>query len=322
MGVTAMVLGASGFTGTELLRFLAAHPAMEVAVAAGGDHAGETVAAVAPHLRGAINLELVALDEALGAPVDVCFSCLPRGLLREHSGELAAPVVVDLAGDFRAERGWVYGLTEYARPRLAGARHIANPGCYPTAALLCLLPFACTGAITGPVTIDGLSGASGAGRGAEERLLFATLDENAMAYGSIDHRHVDEIERAFVRLAACDLAVSFTPHLVPMARGVLITARARLSSALSQDEATGLLRDAYRTSRFVDVTGDWPATKAVTGTNRAHVAAHVDARNDLLICSAAIDNLGKGAAGQAIQNANVALGIEEHSGLEQVGVWP
>lgn len=322
MGVTAMVLGASGFTGTELLRFLAAHPAMEVAVAAGGDHAGETVAAVAPHLRGAINLELVALDEALGAPSDVCFSCLPRGLLRERSGELAAPVVVDLSGDFRGEPGWVYGLTEYARAELAGARHIANPGCYPTAALLCLLPFASAGVITGPVTIDGLSGVSGAGRRAEERLLFATLDENAMAYGSVEHRHVGEIESGFARFAARDLPVSFTPHLVPMARGILITARARLASPLSQDDAAALLRDTYRASPFVEVGDDWPATKAVAGTNRAHLAAHVDTRNDLLICSAAIDNLGKGAAGQAIQNANVALGFEEHAGLEQVGLWP
>jgi N-acetyl-gamma-glutamyl-phosphate reductase len=233
-----------------------------------------------------------------------------------------AQVVVDLADDFRGRDGWTYGLTEFMRAEIATATRIANPGCYPTAILLGILPFAQAGMIEGPVIVDALSGVSGAGRRAEQRLLFAELSASASAYGTVEHRHVPEIERGLAELGGKPLQVSFTPHLVPMARGVLTTTRAPLASEMSDGGALEVLRDAYAEEPFIEVLEDWPKTKPVTGTNRAHVSARVDQRNHLLICSTAIDNLGKGAAGQAVQNANVALGIEESMGLSAYGVWP
>ncbi len=177
------------------------------------------------------------------------------------------------------------------------------------------------GCIDGPVIVDAMSGISGAGRKLEDRLLAAVADGNVGAYGSTQHRHVPEMEAALSRLGDAT-AISFTPHLVPIARGLLATARARLRTGLDDEGALAILNSAYEAEPFVTVTADWPSTKAVSGSNHAHVSARVDARNGLLICSAAIDNLGKGAAGQAIQNANRILGLEETTGLESLGVWP
>ena len=296
---------------------------MDVVGASAASKAGGRVASVHPHLIGAADLELRGTSETLSQGADVVFSCLPSGRLREIANDVGASLVVDLSDDFRADaRGWVYGLSELARPELSAATRIANPGCYPTAGLLCLVPFARAGLISGPVVIDALSGVSGAGRKAEDRLLYAGLAANAGAYGTTAHRHVPEIERGLSAYGGADLDVSFTPHLVPMARGVLLTARASLTQELSDSHARAVLRDAYGEERFVTVVEDWPQTKAVVGTNRALVSARVDAHTNLLVCSAALDNLGKGAAGQAVQNANIALGLDEDLGLAALGVWP
>jgi N-acetyl-gamma-glutamyl-phosphate reductase len=325
MGHTVAILGASGYAGGELLRFLEQHPAMDVVAASAATKAGGRVADTHPHLSGATTLELSGTTEALTSGADVVFSCLPSGQLRELIGDVDAALVVDLSDDFRAPEHaseWVYGLTEFARLQLSGATRIANPGCYPTASLLCLLPFARAGAISSPVVIDALSGVSGAGRKAEDRLLYSGLAANASPYGTTAHRHVPEIERALAALGETDLVVSFTPHLVPMARGVLATVRAPLTRSLSDSSARALLGEAFAGERFISVLEQWPQTKAVAGTNRAHLTARVDERANLLVCSAAIDNLGKGAAGQALQNANIALGVEEDLGLGALGVWP
>lgn len=321
MGTSVTVLGASGYSGGEVARLVAGHPCLDLTVVAADRRAGESLAAVHPHLAGAGDLRLVELGAALSEPSDVCFSCLPSGELGSHLTRLKAAVVIDLSDEFRAGP-WPYGLTEYVRDRLPGAPAVANPGCYPTAALLCLLPFARARAITGSVIIDAISGVSGAGRRTEDHLLFSAGSGNIAAYGTTEHRHIGEIERGLSALGGLGASVSFTPHLAPTARGVLVTARAGLRDTIDDDAALELLHSVYVDEPLIEVLEDWPATKPVAGTGRAHVSARVDMRNRMLIASAAIDNLGKGAAGQAIQNANVIFGLEETAGLGSYGVWP
>jgi N-acetyl-gamma-glutamyl-phosphate reductase len=321
MGAKAVVLGASGYSGGELLRLLAGHPSIEVVAVSAARRAGDQLGAVHPHLAGVLDLPLADTAAALAEPADVVFSCLPSGELGAHNGSIDA-LIVDLSDDHRAHPDWIYGLTEFNRGALASGAPIANPGCYPTAALLSLVPFARAGLIEPPVVIDAMSGVSGAGRKSEDRLSFSVVDGSVTAYGTVEHRHVPEIERGIAAFGGLMTGVSFTPHLVPFPRGLLVTARARLIGSLADPDAMEVLQVAYDGEPFVTPTGDWPATKAVAGTNRALVSARVDTRNGWLVSSAAIDNLGKGAAGQALQNANVALGIGEATGLEAVGVWP
>lgn len=322
MGLTASVLGASGYTGGELLRLLAGHPALAVDVAGARSQAGMDIGDVHPNLPDRTNGTLVSLAEAAAHPADVCFSCLPSGTLTEILDDVAAPIVVDLSDDHRAAPGWTYGLVEHARADIPRATRIANPGCYPTAALLCLVPFARAGVIGDLIVVDALSGVSGAGKNLDEMNLFSALHGSASAYGSTTHRHIPEMERGLTTFAATSATVSFTPHLVPMARGLLVTARAPLTSALDDESALDVLRAAYATEPFISVKDEWPSTKAVVGTNRALLSARVDVHAGMLVASAAIDNLGKGAAGQAIQNANLALSIDETSGLEAIATWP
>ena len=322
MGSSCVILGASGYAGGELLRLVATHPGMEVAAASSDRSAGRQVALALPHLAGAAPLELTSLAVAAALEADVCFSCLPSGALGQVLGDIAAEIVIDLSDDFRQDETWTYALTEFARESLDGVDRISNPGCYPTAALLCLVPFARAGVIGDPVIIDAISGVSGAGRRAEDRLLFAGLEGSVAAYGPNPHRHVGEIERGLETYGGMASKVSFTPHLAPIARGLLVTARAPLTTQASDGEVLEILANAYSDEPFVTVIEEWPQTKPVAGSNRAIVSARVDTRSGFLIASAAIDNLGKGAAGQALQNANVALGLEEKCGLEGLGVWP
>lgn len=299
---------------------LAGHPTLTTEVAAGGARAGEALSSVQPHLMPLVPAALASAADAAAAEVDVLFSCLPSGTSKDLLDRARAVHVVDLADDHRDAEGWAYGLTEFAREQLG--HRVANPGCYPTASLLGLLPFAAAGVIEGPIIIDGMSGASGAGRAPADHLGFAYLSGSACAYGTTEHRHIAEMERGLRRFGGLDTSVSFTPHLLPMARGLLTTARAGLTGNLSDAEAMDILEERYADEAFVHVTEGWPQTKAVAGTNHALVHARIDARNSLLVCSVAIDNLGKGAAGQAIQNANLLLGLEETLGLEGVAVWP
>lgn len=322
MGTSCSILGASGYGGGELLRLLAGHPTLEPVALSAGTRAGDRLADVQPHLTGALDLPLVPPEEAAAAAVDVCFSCLPGGAFEPFLPDVGARIVVDLADDHRLSEAWVYGLTEFARGALSSATRIANPGCYPSAALLALVPFVEAGAIEPIVVVDALSGVSGAGRKAEDRLLFSNLSGSAGAYGAVSHRHVPEIERYLSVFGEQEVTVSFTPHLVPLARGLLVTARAPLAIDLDDDGVLEILRERYEGEFFVEVIEGWPQTKAVAGTNRAHVSARVDRRAGFVVCSAAIDNLGKGAAGSALHNANVALGIDETAGLTGLGVWP
>ncbi len=335
----AGVVGASGYAGVELCRLLAAHPVLELAVAAAGTHAGEPVAAHTPSLAAAYpSLVYAAADPGAFDGLDVVFCALPHGESQRLVPSLLGRVgvVVDLAADFRlrdpaAYPQWygeehaapellaqaVYGLPELDRAPLAGARLVAAPGCYPTAAALALAPFTRAGEVaTEGIVVDAASGVSGAGRGATDRLHFGAVDGDFTAYGLLNHRHTPEIEQAL------GASVLFTPHLAPMVRGILATCYARPTGSLSPQEAAGILRDAYAAERFVVVTEDPPSTKATAGSNCAHVTVRVDGRTGWVVALCALDNLVKGAAGQAVQCANLALGLDEGAGLPMAGLYP
>jgi len=334
------VVGASGYTGVELLRLLAGHPELEVAVVTASSHVGEPVAAHTPSLGAAYpGLSYDALDVAALDGLDVVFCALPHGQSEQLVPGLLGRVgvVVDLAADFRlsdpgAYETWyghvhsapdllataVYGLPELDRSALPGAALVAAPGCYPTAAALALAPLVVAGAIEASgIVVDAASGVSGAGRGASERLHFGSVDEDFVAYGLLDHRHTPEIEQAV------GASVLFTPHLAPMARGILATCYARPTDPGARTaDVMDLLRRAYADEPFVQVVDDPPSTKSTTGSNCARLTARVDGRTGWVLVLCALDNLVKGASGQAIQCANAVLGRPETIGLPLVGIYP
>ena len=346
------IVGASGYGGAELLRLADAHPGIEVAVVAAHSQAGTPVADLFPNLAGDRVFDAVDLDQLTGC--DVVVLGTPHGPALELGAQLAdaGTPVVDLsaafrlstdgfatwygedhprpdlaAGDARAADGVVYGLPELpgaggtkVRDQLRGARVVANPGCYPTAALLGLAPLAPL-LQPGTLVVDGKSGTSGAGRAASDRLHFAHVHGDVTAYAAPTHRHTGEIERWLPG----DLgAVSFTPHLVPMARGLLTTSSGVLVDGAGADEVADALHDAYHDEPFVHVLppGTFPHTKALAGSNGCQLSAVVDPRTGRVVVTSAIDNLGKGAAGQALQNVNLLLGEDETTGLTALGIYP
>jgi N-acetyl-gamma-glutamyl-phosphate reductase len=333
------VAGASGYVGAELLRCLASHPTFEVCVATAERHQGTRLAEHAPSLAAAYGDLGYApsTPEALAA-CELVFVALPHGRSAPLVGALSAngSIVVDLGADLRladaaAWATWyggphpapellgtaACGLVERHRDELRSARTVAVPGCYPTATVLALAPLLDAGLVgQGPIVVSAMSGASGAGAGLSEALHFGSLADDAHAYGLLTHRHTAEMEREL------DRTVLFTPHLVPMDRGLLATCAAPAASRADTAAALSALHEAYDHEPFVVVTEDPPHPKAVRGTNVAHVTARVDLRTGWLLALGAIDNLGKGAAGQAIQCANVVCGLDETTGLALAGVWP
>ncbi len=334
----AGVVGASGYGGTELLRLYAGHPELEVVVATGGSSAGELIGRHTPALAAAYPaLRYERADAGALDGLDVVFFAMPHGESQRLVPELAGRVgaLVDLAADFRLEDAslyprwygdahgapsllaeFVYGLPELFRDGLKGARMVAVPGCYPTAAALALAPFVRGGHLSGTVIVDAASGVSGAGRATAARLQFSAVDEDFSAYSLLTHRHTPEIEQVLGH------PVLFTPHLVPMTRGLLATCYARPARRLTTEDAMSVLRAFYAEERFVVVTEEPPSTKATSGSNTAHVTARVDERTGWLVALCAIDNLVKGAAGQAIQCANLAMGLDEGAGLPLAAVYP
>ena len=334
------ILGASGYTGVELLRLLAAHPAIEVVHAGADSNAGNLVADVAPGLASAYgDLRFGAIDAAAVDGLDLVLCALPHGASSSLVPELLDRVghVVDLGADFRlrdaaAYPAWygqehphpellaeaAYGLPELFREPLRDARLIAAPGCYVTAASLALAPFVRTEVVEPQgVVIDAYSGVSGAGRSPKANLHFCTVDEDLTAYGLLTHRHTPEIEQA------TGAEVLFTPHLAPVNRGILATVYARPAKlGLTTEGALDVLATAYAGEPFVVVSERSPSTKATLGSNVCHLTARVDPRTGWLVAIAALDNLGKGASGQAVQCANLALGLDEPLGLPRVGVTP
>jgi N-acetyl-gamma-glutamyl-phosphate reductase len=332
------VVGASGYGGTELLRLCAAHPELEVVVATGDASAGELVARHTPSLAAAYPVLRYGHHDADALDgLDVVFFALPHGASQRLIPDIAGRVgaIVDLAADFRLKDAslyprwygvahdapallaeFVYGLPELFRGELRGARMIACPGCYPTAAALAVAPFTRAGVVEGGVIVDAASGVSGAGRATTERLQFSAVDEDFSAYSLLTHRHTPEIEQVLGH------SVVFTPHLAPMTRGLLATCYARPPRRLTTEDAVALLRETYEGERFVVVTEEPPSTKSTSGSNTAHVTARVDERTGWLVALCALDNLVKGAAGQALQCANLALGLEEWTGLPLAAVYP
>jgi N-acetyl-gamma-glutamyl-phosphate reductase len=337
----AGILGASGYTGSELLRLLAGHPDFEVAVATAHAHAGEVVGTHTPSLAAAYpGLVYEESDPVRFDGLDLVFCGLPHGESQRIVPEIRSRVgvVVDLAADFRLKDAalyprWygaehsapglladaAYGLPELFRDDLAGATLIAAAGCYPTTAGLALAPLVRHGLVqpTG-IVVDAASGVSGAGRGLKDSLHFGTVDEDFTAYGLLTHRHTPEMEQIIGG------EVLFTPHLVPMTRGILATCYARPVAGSTPTTASVMaaLHDAYDAEPFVIVTDEPPSTKATAGSNAAYVTARVDPRTGWVLSLCALDNLVKGAAGQAIQCANAALGLPEVTGLPIAGVYP
>lgn len=335
------IVGASGFTGAELLRICHQHPHLDVVVATGDTQAGTPAADLYPGLAAAYpDLVYDTYDPSELDGLDAVFLGLPHGTSQAVAAHLLGRVgvVVDLAADFRLEDpslypewygaehtrpdllgDFVYGLPELHRDALAGTEAIAVPGCYPTSAILPLSPLVKAGVIdTHGIIVDAASGVSGAGRAPKPNTTFCSVDEDFTAYGLLTHRHTPEIDQ---ELGA---TVLFTPHLAPMNRGILATCYARPAGGadLTTDDVLDILRDAYRDEPFVVVLAGSPSTKATLGTNCAHVTGRVDPRTGHVMAICAIDNLGKGASGGAVQSLNVALGIDETAGLPLIGVTP
>jgi N-acetyl-gamma-glutamyl-phosphate reductase len=324
------VLGASGYSGQEFVRLALGHPGIRIAALVSREHAGKPAALLLPGLdpRAFAAGKVVApdaLEDLLaGGVFDTLVACLPHGAWRELAASRPALArgperIIDLSSDFRADdEGYAYGLPEAFRSALAGATRIANPGCYPTAATLALLPAAEAGWIAGPVMVHALSGISGAGRAPALRTSFVELDGAASIYrAGAEHPHVAEMERNLARLSGDALPVGFTPQLAPMARGILLTANAPLARALTPDDARAAYRKRYAAEPFVRVleAGEWPETRAVRASNRCDIAVTTLHGGRTLLATAALDNLVKGAAGQAIQNLNLMLGRVESEGL-------
>ena len=334
--IRTAILGASGYVGGELLRLIAAHPQLKATRLFGDSKAGLALGAVHPHLAAAYPDAVVEkFDESALDEVDLVFAALPHG----HSQRLAGTILgkgvpfVDLAADFRLhdaatyERwyghpheapellgSFIYGIPELHRDAIKGAKAVAAAGCYATAAILALKPLVDAGAVEpSSLIVDAASGVSGAGREAKEATGFSTVDGSFSAYGLLNHRHTAEMEMAI------EGTVLFTPHLVPMTRGILATCYGEATGAA---DPLQILRDAYANEPFVHVTDQPPATKWVSASNGVQLTARYDERTKRVVALSAIDNLGKGAAGQMIQCANLMHGLDETAGLTSIGVYP
>ncbi len=338
------IIGGTGYTGVELLRLLAVHPQAELRVITSRGEAGRRVADLFPNLRGHIDLAFSEPDEKVLCACDVVFSATPNGVAMQHARALldAGAKLIDLAADFRLHdpavwEQWygmphacpellaeaVYGLPEVNRVRIKAARLVANPGCYPTAVQLGFLPLLEQGAVDpGALVADAKSGVSGAGRKAEVHTLYAEAADSLKAYAVAGHRHWPEIRQGLEAVTGKPVGLTFVPHLTPMIRGIHATLYARL---VRRDiDVQALFAARYRDEPFVDVlpAGSHPDTRSVRGANTCRIAVHRPHDGDTVVVLSVIDNLVKGAAGQAIQNMNILFGLAEDTGLRQPPLLP
>lgn len=345
--IRAAIVGATGYGGVELIRVLLRHPQVEIASVISTSSAGAPIADGYPHLKEIVLDRLDAIDiGAMRDKADVVFLATPHGVSATLSPQLleAGLKVIDISGDLRLKSGaayeqWykkepadqailakaVYGLAEVFGEEVRGADLIANPGCFPTATLLGLIPAVAAGWVD-PATIivDAKSGVSGAGRGLDLYKHYAEINENFYAYKVNKHQHTPEIEQALSRVAGKDVTMTFTTHLVPMTRGILSTCYATMTEGRTDDDFIGLYRQYYEGRRFVRICekGKYPATKEVWGSNYCDIGFSVDPRTNRVTIMAAIDNLMKGAASQAVQNLNLMMGWDEAEGLDFTPVYP
>ncbi|WP_339804244.1 N-acetyl-gamma-glutamyl-phosphate reductase [uncultured Marinobacter sp.] len=344
--IKAGIVGGTGYTGVELLRLMATHPGAEVVKITSRSEAGMPVADLYPNLRGHYDLAFSepSVDEL--ASCDVVFFATPHGVAMRMAPELLerGVRVVDLSADFRisdldvwakwygmphesavwAERA-VYGLPEVARDAIRDALLVANPGCYPTAVQLGFLPLLENGLVsTGHLVADAKSGASGAGRQGSVGMLHGEIGESFKAYGASGHRHLPEIRQGLQAAAAGKVGITFVPHLVPMIRGIEATLYAELNDPADFERLQSLYEDRYRNEPFVDVMpfGSHPETRSVKGENTCRMALHRQEDSSIVIVTSVIDNLVKGAAGQAIQNMNIMFRLDERAGLNAPALLP
>lgn len=349
MGVTskkAAVLGASGYTGAELLRLISGHPYLELAALTGHSRAGEPLSQIFPSLARLDAPDVVKIDAVDWSGIDVAFACLPHGASQESVAKIYDKVdtIIDLSADFRLRdpalyadtyerthdftdllKHAVYGLTEFARDALSEAKLVACPGCYPTASLLCLLPAIEGGLILpDPIIIDAKSGVSGAGRKTKTGLLFTEVSEGAHAYGVGNHRHAPEIDHILERFGKVPTQVSFTPHLVPMNRGEITTCYVRLQNGVDINGLRAAYEERYKNDPFVHIEpeGHVPHTRHVRGSNQARIGIFADRQEGRAIIIGVIDNLTKGSSGQAIQNYNLTQNWDETLGLHYAPLFP
>lgn len=342
------VLGASGYTGADLVRLAARHPNIEITALTANSHAGKKMSAVFPHFFMLDLPDLVTWEEVNWSNVDAVFCGLPHGTTQDVTKAILQAndyiKIIDMSADFRLRdtatyAEWygldhrapklqnqaVYGLSEHYRDDLKDARLIACPGCYPTAALMGLIPPASAGVIdVNDLIIDAKSGTTGAGRGLKQNTLFAEAGEGLSPYSIAKHRHAPEIEQEVSRAAGCDVTINFTPHLIPMSRGEFCTIYACLADGNTAGDVRAALIDAYTDEPFIHVAepGILPQTQMVRGSNYCVISVVEDRIPDRVIILSTLDNLVKGSAGQALQNFNLGFGLEETAGLLQLPLFP
>ncbi len=342
--IKAIIVGASGYTGAELVRLLCTHPHVEICALVAESNAGNNIEDLYPHFSHLGLPTLVKLDTVDFSEIDVAFCCLPHATSQQIIASLPSAVkVIDLSADFRIKdpilyEEWygvkheelelqkqaVYGLTEHYGSEIAGARLVACPGCYPTSMLLPLLPLMQAEIIKPDgVIIDSKSGISGAGRSAKTANLFTEVSESVRAYGVGGHRHVAEVEQELSAVVGRDVMVTFTPQVVPMKRGILSTIYVDLVEGKAADDVYAALNDCYKNAPFVTVhNGYAPQTAEVSGTNYARIGVFADRIEGRCIIVSAIDNLIKGSSGQAVQNMNLMFDLPQEIGLNHIALVP
>ncbi len=342
----AAVLGASGYTGAEAVRLILGHPKLELTAMTAYSRAGEDYSDVFRNFAGQDLPPLTTVDEVDWNKVDVVFACLPHGASQETIAKIYDKVetIIDLSADFRLSdpelyaktygrphefkellKGRVYGLTEYVREQLPGAKLVACPGCYPTSASLALLPALSAGLIDPTnIIIDAKSGVTGAGRKASLAFAYSETADGAQAYGIGTHRHAPEMDQAIKDFAKRDVKVRFTPHLLPMNRGMIATCHVNLAEGVSLSDLRKTYKTAYGKEAFVHILdeGQVPQTRHVRGGNHCQIGIFADRTENSAVIVSVIDNLTKGSSGQAIQNYNATQGWDETLGLQYVGVFP
>ena len=342
----ASVIGATGYAGVELLRLLDGHPEAEIAAITSESSTGEAIAGMYPHLAGRVEKNLTSMKdiEAIAADSDVIFIALPHGHAMKIGKQLRGTKtkIIDLGGDYRfrdyrvfeqwykvkhedPEAKAVYGLTELFRDQVKGASLVANPGCYTTCSILAMVPLLKYGLIeTKGIIVDAKSGTSGAGRSLKAGSLFCSVHESFKAYGVASHRHTPEIEQIYSEFAGEDVIIQFTPHLLPVDRGILATCYGQLKEGVTDKMIDDAYREMYGKEFFIRYRGKGvcPELKNIRGSNYVDLGWQTDKRTGRIIVMNCIDNLVKGAAGQAVQNMNVMFGLDETAGLRALPIVP